>query len=211
MTGRQFIVTGTGTGIGKTVFAAALTGALGGVYWKPVQAGLEGESDSETVARLCGRPVLPEAHRLALAASPHRAAAEENIRIDAAGLALPHTKEPLVVEGAGGLMVPLNDETLFIDLFARWRAPLVLCAATALGTINHSLLSLEAIRRRDIPLLGIAFIGGAQPESEAIICRLGRVKRLGRLPPLAPLTPGALAEAFARNFKVADFAGMAHP
>ena len=207
--GRRFIVTGTGTGIGKTVFAAALAGALGAVYWKPVQAGLEGESDSETVARLSGRPVLPEAYRLALAASPHRAAAEEGIRIDLDRLVLPETNEPLVVEGAGGLMVPLNDETLFIDLFARWRAPLVLCAATALGTINHSLLSLEAIRRRDIPLLGIAFIGGAQPESEAIICRLGQVKRLGRLPPLAPLNQPALAEAFARNFALADFTGGA--
>ena len=203
--GRRFLVTGTGTGIGKTVFSAALTGALGGVYWKPVQAGLEGESDSQTVARLSGRPVLPEAYRLALAASPHRAAAEEGIHIDAAGLALPRTSEPLVVEGAGGLMVPLNDDTLFIDLFARWGAPLILCAATALGTINHSLLSLEAIRRRDIPLLGIVFIGGAQPESESIICRLGGVRRLGRLPPLSPMTASALAKAFAANFDLGDF------
>lgn len=211
MTGPRFIVTGTGTGIGKTVFAAALTGALGGVYWKPVQAGLEGESDSESVARLSGRPVLAEAYRLALAASPHRAAAEEGVRIDPAGLTLPQTKEPLVVEGAGGLLVPLNDDTLFIDLFARWRAPLILCAATALGTINHSLLSLEAIRRRAIPLLGIAFVGGAQPDSEAIICRLGEAKRLGRLPPVEPLTRASLADAFARNFDLADFANRDSP
>src|SRR4051812_1766864 len=106
MRGTQLIVTGTGTGIGKTIFAAALTGALGGVYWKPVQAGLEGESDSEIVARLSARPVLPEAYRLQLAASPHRAAAEEGVRIDPAILALPQTPQPLVVEGAGGLMVP---------------------------------------------------------------------------------------------------------
>lgn len=205
MSGRQFIVTGTGTGIGKTVFAAALTAALSGIYWKPVQAGLDGESDSEAVTRLSGRPVLPEAYRLALAASPHRAAAEEGVRIDPGRLVLPHTNEPLVVEGAGGLMVPLNEEALFIDLFARWRAPLILCAATALGTINHSLLSLEAIRRRDIPLLGIAFVGGAQPESETIICRLGQVKRLGRMPPVSPLNRAALADAFARNFNLADF------
>src|ERR1051326_1246968 len=131
MSGPQFIVTGTGTGIGKTIFATALTGALNGVYWKPVQAGLEGESDSEIVSRLSGQPVLPEAYRLQLAASPHRAAAEENIHIDAATLELPQTPRPLVVEGAGGLMVPLNDQTLFIDLFARWRAPLILVAATA--------------------------------------------------------------------------------
>ena len=205
MSGPQFIVTGTGTGIGKTIFATALTGALNGVYWKPVQAGLEGESDSEIVSRLSGQPVLPEAYRLQLAASPHRAAAEENIHIDAATLELPQTPRPLVVEGAGGLMVPLNDQTLFIDLFARWRAPLILVAATALGTINHSLLSLEAIRRRDLPLLGIAFVGAAQPESESIICRLGGVRRLGRLPPVSPMTRTALAEAFARNFDLADF------
>ena len=94
----------------------------------------------------------------------------------------------LVIEGAGGLMVPLTRQTLFIDVFARWQIPLILCARTALGTINHTLLSIEAIRARDIPLQGVAFIGEANEESEGIIAEIGPVKRLGRLPPVAPLT-----------------------
>jgi dethiobiotin synthetase len=202
---RRFLVTGTDTGIGKTVFAAALTAALGGVYWKPVQAGLDGETDSETVPRLSGAPVLPEAWRLKLAASPHKAAAAEGVRIDADALTLPQTDRPLVAEGAGGLLVPLNERALYIDVFARWGVPLILCAATRLGTINHTLLSLEAIRARDIALLGIAFIGEANDDSESIICRLGNAKRLGRLDPVAPLDGEHLAAAFARGFDIGDF------
>jgi dethiobiotin synthetase len=202
----RFIVTGTDTGIGKTVFAAALTGAIGGVYWKPVQAGLEEETDSVTVSRLSGRPVLPEAYRLKLPASPHRAAQAEGGAIEAATLRLPETNAPLVVEGAGGLLVPLNEDTLFIDMFARWSIQLILCARTSLGTINHTLLSLEAIRARRIPLLGIAFIGEGNDDSERIICRFGSAKRLGRLGPVAPLEPASLAAAFAAGFQRQDFA-----
>jgi dethiobiotin synthetase len=202
----RFIVTGTDTNIGKTVFAAALTAALDGVYWKPVQAGLEGETDSQTVARLSAKPVLPETWRLKLAASPHKAAAAEGVEIDADALTLPQTGRPLVVEGAGGLLVPLNPRTLYIDVFARWGVPLILCASTRLGTINHSLLSLEAIRARGIALLGIAFIGEANDDSESIICRLGKVKRLGRLDPVAPLDGPSLAAAFAHGFDIGDFA-----
>jgi dethiobiotin synthetase len=204
-----FIVTGTDTGIGKTIFAAALAQALDGVYWKPVQAGLDGETDGQTVARLADVPVLPEAWRLTLAASPHRAAAAQGVAIDPETLVLPHTDKvqgrPLVVEGAGGLLVPLTPSTLYIDVFARWDAPLILCARTSLGTINHTLLSLEAIRARAIPLLGVAFIGEANPDSEATICRLGRVKRLGRLDPIAPLTREALSQAFQAGFRLEDF------
>jgi dethiobiotin synthetase len=203
---KRLVVTGTDTGVGKTVFAAALTGALSGVYWKPVQAGLDGETDSEIVAHLSGCPVLPEAYRFRLPASPHRAAAAENMTIDTAALTLPDTDAPLVVEGAGGLKVPLNGETLFIDMFARWAAPLVLCARTSLGTINHTLLSLEAIRARGIPLLGIAFIGDANEESETVISRIGDVRRLGRLDPVQPLDRASLARAFAAGFRLQDFA-----
>jgi dethiobiotin synthetase len=200
----RLIVTGTDTGIGKTVFSAGLAGMLGARYWKPVQAGLDGPTDSQTVAALAGVEVLPEAYRLKLPASPHQAAAEEGLQIDTDTLEPP--AGPLVIEGAGGLMVPLTREVLFIDLFARWRLPLVLCARTRLGTINHTLLSLEAIRMRDIPLLGVAFIGDANDESERIICEIGKVKRLGRLPQIAPLTPGRLAAVFAKTFSAQDFA-----
>ena len=202
----RFIVSGTDTDIGKTVFSAGLAGMLGARYWKPVQAGLNesGVGDSQTVAELSGVDIVPEAYRLKLAASPHQAAAEEGIVIDPDALVPPDG--PLVIEGAGGLMVPLTPHALFIDMFARWKLPIILCARTQLGTINHTLLSLEAIRKRDIPLQGVAFIGEANPESENIITELGQVKRLGRLPPIAPLTPGRLASVFSKTFNIADFA-----
>ncbi len=205
---QPIVVTGTDTGIGKTVFAAALTGALDGYYWKPVQSGLAEETDSETVRRLSGLAadrILPERYRLRTPASPHLAARLDGVEIDAERLALPSTPRPLVVEGAGGLLVPLTREVTYIDVFARWRAPLVLCARTTLGTINHTLLSVEAIRARNIPLLGIAFIGNENTESEDVIVALGRTMRLGRLPPLAPLTAESLKAAFAAHFDVNDF------
>ena len=200
----SFVVTGTDTNIGKTIFSAGLCGYLGLAYWKPVQAGLDGPTDSQVVAELAGVEIAPEAYRLKLAASPHQAAMEEGIIIDPDALKPP--EGPVVIEGAGGLMVPLNRETLFIDVFARWRIPLILCARTRLGTINHTLLSIAAIRARDIPLLGVAFIGDANEESERIIAEMGEVKRLGRLPVIEPLGAGRLAGVFAKTFERQDFA-----
>ncbi len=205
----RFVITGTDTGVGKTVFSAALAAAVGASYWKPVQAGLEGETDSETVRRLSGLGqdrILPEAYRLKLPASPHIAAAREGVRIDAGRLAIPAIRCPLVIEGAGGLMVPLSADLLQIDVFASWRLPVILCARTTLGTINHTLLSLEAMARRSIPLHGIAFAGDACEEVENAILAFGKVRRLGRLPPLDPLNAGALAGAFHANFSLSDFA-----
>ncbi|MDE8651251.1 dethiobiotin synthase [Novosphingobium album (ex Liu et al. 2023)] len=206
----RLIVTGTDTGIGKTVFAAALTGALGAHYWKPVQAGLDEDgSDSERVARLSGLgadKVLPEAHRLATPCSPHRAAEIDGVRIVPDAIAVPGVEGPLVIEGAGGVLVPLTREVTYADLFARWRLPAVLVARTALGTINHALLSFEALRARGVPILGVAFVGEANEDSEATIAAMGRVRRLGRLPPLDPLTPETLRAAFAAAFRLEDFA-----
>jgi dethiobiotin synthetase len=198
----RLVVTGTDTDIGKTVFAAGLCGFLGARYWKPVQAGVPG--DRETVAALGCVETLPEVYRLKLPASPHQSAAAEGIVIDPDRLVPP--EDNVVIEGAGGLMVPLTRQTLFIDVFARWQIPLVLCARTALGTINHSLLSIAAIRARSIPLCGVAFIGEANAESETIITELGQVKRLGRLPPVKPLMRENLRAAFAENFRREDFA-----
>lgn len=200
----RFVVTGTDTDIGKTVFCAGLCGLLGARYWKPVQAGLEGATDSDVVAEFSGVEIVPEAYRLQLPASPHQAAADEGVTIDPDALTPP--EGPLVIEGAGGLMVPLNHQTLYIDVFARWGIPLILCARTRLGTINHTLLSIEAIRARKIPLLGVAFIGETNEESEGIITEIGKVKRLGRLPVIEPLTPGRLSGVFAKTFERQDFA-----
>ena len=201
------IVTGTDTGIGKTVFSAALAGALRGYYWKPVQSGLEDETDSEIVQRLSGLPrarIVPEAYRLQAPLSPHRSAELDGLTISRAALEAPSVS-PLVVEGAGGLMVPLRRDWLTIDFFTELQLPIVLCARTSLGTINHSLLSIEALRLRDLPLLGVAFIGDANEDNEATICTMGGVRRLGRLPHLQHLDRDTLARAFAEHFDFADF------
>ena len=200
----RFVVSGTDTNIGKTVFCAGLCGLLNLPYWKPVQAGLDSPTDSDVVAEFGGVETLPERYRLKLPASPHQAAASEGVTIDPAALTPPDGD--VVIEGAGGLMVPLTNDTLFIDVFARWKLPLILCSRTRLGTINHTLLSLEALRSRAIPVHGVAFIGDANAESERIICAKGNVKRLGRLPVIEPLTPPRLQAVFAKCFDKADFA-----
>lgn len=199
----RFVVTGTDTDIGKTVFSAALAGATGAPYWKPVQSGLEEESDSEAVARLAGVPVLPEGYRLVTPASPHLAAEIDGVTIDPDALTPP--EGDVIIEGAGGVLVPVTRRALYADLFARWRIPVIVCARTMLGTINHSLLTIEALRARGVPVHGIAFLGDAVPDSEATIAAIGGVRRLGRLPMIDPLTPETLAAAFAANFDIADF------
>jgi dethiobiotin synthetase len=206
---QRIVVTGTDTEIGKTVFSAGLAALLGANYWKPIQAGLEGETDSQLVARLGGLSddrIVPERYSLKTPASPHQAAAIDGVRIALESLDVPDTGgRPLVIEGSGGLLVPLDDTTLYIDVFVRWRLPVVLCARTALGTINHSLLSIEALRHRKLDILGIAFIGDGNPESERVICEIGRVRRLGRLPRLSPLTGSTLRAAFQASFNPDDF------
>jgi dethiobiotin synthetase len=202
------IVTGTDTDIGKTVFAAGLAGALGAHYWKPVQAGLDDGSDRERARRLSGLPddkLIAEAYRLTTPCSPHRAAEIDGVTIDPSRLALPQVDGPLIVEGAGGALVPVTRDLLFADLFARWGEPVVIVARTALGTINHSLLTIEALRTRGVPIRGIAFVGEAIEDSEATIAAIGKVKRLGRLPILPTLDRESLAAAFATAFDLADF------
>lgn len=203
---RGVIVTGTDTGVGKTVFAAGLAAALGLHYWKPVQAGTDPEGDKETALHL-GVPadrILPEAYRLATPASPHLAARIDGVEIGLDRLALPLIGAPMVVEGAGGVLVPLSETLLMADLFAYWRLPVILCARTALGTINHSLLSVEALRARGVPVLGIAFVGEAHAENERIIPWLAGVPSLGRLRMVEPLT----AEGLARGMEAIDLAAV---
>jgi len=200
----RLVVTGTDTGIGKTVFAAALARALGAAYWKPIQSGLLDGADGETAAALGVARVLPEAYRLTEPLSPHRAAELDGVTIDPARL-VPPDADPLVIEGAGGVLVPVTRELLYADLFARWGLPVVLVARTGLGTINHSLLSVEALRTRGVAVHGIAFVGDANADNEATICAIAGVRRLGRLPRLDPLDAAGLGAAFAAHFDIGDF------
>jgi dethiobiotin synthetase len=199
----RFVVTGTDTGIGKTIFSAALAQATRAPYWKPIQAGLEEETDTEVVARLAGVPIVAEAYRLVTPASPHLAAEIDGVNINAETLA--PSPGDLIVEGAGGALVPVTRTILYVDLFARWQIPVIVCARTALGTINHSLLTIEALRARGVPIHGIAFLGDAVADSEAIIAEISGVRRLGRLPLVDPLTSETLAAAFNDGFDLSDF------
>jgi dethiobiotin synthetase len=210
----RIVVTGTDTDVGKTVFSAGLTRFLDGYYWKPVQAGLEGETDTAEVQRLSGLPagrMLPERWRLHTPASPHLAAERDGVIIDPAQLNPPTVPRPLIIEGAGGLMVPLTRRELLIDLFARWRVPVVLCARTALGTLNHTLLSIEALRRRSIPIVGVALLGAEHVDNARTLGEFGGVPVLGRLPRLDPLTAPALTAAFEAAFRRESFLTAGSP
>lgn len=204
---RRFVIAGTDTGVGKTIFSAALAGALGASYWKPVQAGLDGETDSQIVARLSGLAagrILPEAWRLKTPASPHLAARLDGVAIDVERLDPPACERALVIETAGGVMTPLTLTTPTADLLARWRLPVILVARTTLGTINHSLLSIEALRRREAPLAGVAFVGDENIDTQETIAAMGDVRVLGRLPFVTPLTQKSLHAAFRAAFRLDD-------
>ena len=201
----RFVVTGTDTDVGKTVFAAALAGALHATYWKPVQTGLADGSDIDTARFLGVERRIPEVYRLTPPLSPHRAAELDGVALDPTRLRLPKLNGPLVIEGAGGALVPLTRRLTMADLFASWGLPVILVARTGLGTINHSLLSLEALKARNIDVAGVAFVGDANPDSEATIAAMGKVRFLGRLPLLDPLNSTTLAAAFRRNFQIEQF------
>lgn len=207
------IITGTDTNIGKTVVSAMLTLALEANYWKPIQAGVEGGVDTKSVQKMTALPAerfLPESYVLSEPLSPHRSAELDNVKIDVDGLTLPDVKEPLIIEGAGGLMVPLTRENLLINLFKKWneqeRVPIILVARTGLGTINHTLLSCEALWARNIPIHGIIFVGDENPDNMRTIEEYSEVKVLGRLPILDSLNAKTLTSAFEDNFKLEDFA-----
>ncbi len=174
----RYFVTGIGTDVGKTVFSAVLTSALDGCYWKPVQAGSLERTDSDEVREWLGEAfedrILPETYRLKSPLSPHAAARLDGIRIDLPRLTAPATDRPLVIEGAGGLFVPLNDHDLVVDLIQKLEAQVIVVSRHYLGSINHTLLTLDALSSREIPVAGVVFVGNELPETErAILSRSG--------------------------------------
>jgi len=207
MTG--LIIAGTDTDIGKTVFAAMLTQALSGIYFKPIQAGLEEETDTQTVKRLTGlgdKHFLPEIYKLNTPASPHLAAELDGVNIETNRLVLQkNLGKQLIVETAGGLLVPLTRKVLQIEVIKTWGLPVILCARTSLGTINHTLLSVNALKQHNIPLLGIAFIGDETEDTQRTIIEFSGAKRLGRLNILPELSAQTLKAAFDAQFNLRDF------
>jgi len=206
------IITGTATDIGKTVVAGMLSLALGASYWKPIQAGVEGGVDTKAVQKMTGLPAerfLPESYVLSEPLSPHRSAELDDVTIKVDDLTIPDTSDPLIIEGAGGLMVPLSRKNLMINLFRKWNedqhVPVILVARTGLGTINHTLLSLEALWARNIPIHGIIFVGEDNPDNINTIAEFSDVKVLGRLPILDSLDSKSLSKAFDDNFNLEDF------
>lgn len=189
---KKIFVTGIGTGVGKTIVSAIITEALQADYWKPVQAGLDDVTDSKRVKSLLTNKksvVHPEAFRLKLPASPHAAAAAENIKITVKAIKLPRTTNNLVIEGAGGLMVPLNEKELMIDLISSINTGVVLVVRHYLGSINHTLLSIEALLSRNIPITGLVFNGVPNIASEEAILNFSGVPVLGRIKEEKVFTP----------------------
>lgn len=183
----RFFVTGTDTGVGKTVVAAILTAGLGADYWKPIQSGTEEGSDTETVRELTKLPAdrfWPESYRLPAPLSPHAAAALAGVTIDLARCRIPAAAAPrLVVEGAGGVLVPLNNHEYMVDLMRQLALPVLLVARSTLGTINHTLLSLAALRGHGLELLGVVLNGPRHEGNRAAISHYGQVPVVGELLP----------------------------
>jgi dethiobiotin synthetase len=192
----RLVICGTDTDVGKTVVSALFVQGLEATYWKPVQSGTEGGGDRQRVIDLLDLPedrLHPEAYAFQAPVSPHWAAEREGRCIDPEQLKLPAIDEPLVVETAGGLMVPLTRHWLQIQQLQRWQLPVVLVARSELGTLNHTLLSLEALRRRNIPILGLVINGPSHADNPRTLNELGDVPLLCELPLLEQLNAAALA------------------
>lgn len=196
----KIFISGTDTDVGKTLVSSWLCQHWGAHYWKPIQSGLCGPTDSQTVATLSGAYCHPEAYRLTEPLSPHRAAEIDGVTIDLQHCVVPRA-ERLVIEGAGGLLVPLNASTLVIDLIAHCNAPVILVARSSLGTINHTLLSLEALKKRGLPVLGVVMMGhspiGApttpHANNRAALEHYGGVPVLAEFPYLTECTRASLS------------------
>lgn len=181
---RRIFITGIGTGIGKTIIAAILTEALQADYWKPVQAGNLHDTDSDFVRRMIANPVSeihPETFRLTEPASPHAAAAADGIKIRLRDFHIPDTAHPLIIEGAGGILVPLNEKRLVIDLIRKLNTEVIIVIKNYLGSINHSLLTLEAARKNRLNITGLIVNGIPNQASEEIILKRSKLKLLGRV------------------------------
>lgn len=193
----NYCIAGIHTGTGKTVCSAVICQALGYDYWKPVQAGDLHQSDSMFIRDHVANPkcvIHPERYRLQTAASPHYAAALENITIKKEDFILPKTDNHLIIETAGGIFSPLSDQLLNTDLMALFNAPVIVVSGNYLGSINHTLMTVEILKNKNIPLAGIVFSGPATPASEDYILQHTGLNKLFAIPPIAPLNKESIRQ-----------------
>lgn len=198
MVNKPIFVTGIGTGIGKTIVSAVLVEKLKADYWKPVQSGDLDNSDTDKVKSLVTNTVSffhPESYRLSQPFSPHKSAAIDGMNIEPQKIITPTTDNRLIVEGAGGLMVPLNKQFLMIDLIRQLKAEVILVSENYLGSINHTLLSVYLLKKEQIPVKGIIFNGLKDIYSEEFILEYSGFKLLGHIPEFDILDKKAIIEA----------------
>jgi len=200
---KKYFITGIGTEVGKTVASAIVTQALKADYWKPVQAGELDSSDSMKVADLIDNDKSffhPEAYRLNQPMSPHAAAERDGVKIDVSSIEIPNTDNHLVIEGAGGLLVPLNNKDTILDLIEHLDCEVILVSRHYLGSINHTLMSIELLKQRHIPIKGILFNGNENKDTESIITKMSGIEAIGRIDELEDLNKSCI-NAIAQDLK----------
>jgi len=193
-----YFITGIGTGIGKTVVSAILTEKLNADYWKPIQSGDLDISDSLFVGSLISNElsvVHPEKYRLGQPLSPHLSARIDGVHIELSSIVPPGGDRDLIIEGAGGLMVPLNDNELILDLIKQLDPTVIVVSQNYLGSINHTLLTLEILKANNIAVTGLIFNGKSNSESEKYIEKYSGIKIIGRVPTINVIDKDAVKRA----------------
>jgi dethiobiotin synthetase len=201
---RKIFITGIGTGVGKTIVSAIVTEALQADYWKPIQTGSGDGKDSDVVKSLLSNKktkIHPEAFCLPMPASPFAAAEEQGIKIEIKNIHLPQTDNILVIEGAGGLMVPINEKELMIDMMEQWNAEVILVSQNYLGSINHTMLSCMALAERKVKVLGIIFNGEDTLMAERSVISFFDFPVIGRIKPENVFTPEKVF-SYAKKFSL---------
>jgi dethiobiotin synthase len=202
----RLFVTGTDTNVGKTFVSAVLVAGLKAAYWKPVQSGSEEGTDREAVKNLSGLPdahFLPESYCFTRPLSPDQAAGLEGARIDSDLINIPEAAAEfnhLIIEGAGGIMVPLNEQFLMLDLMKKLATPVLVVARSGLGTINHTVLTVDKLRREGLTVFGVIMNGPRNPANKAAIERHAETKVIAETEPLETLNPTVIKSLFLENF-----------
>lgn len=205
----DLFITGSDTGVGKTVLSALLVAALNRKYWKPIQTGARDGTDREAVIKWSGvarSRTLQEVYLFDPPVSPHLAAEEKGIVIDLRRIRRPESAEPLIIEGAGGVFAPINDDQFMVDVMRKLKAPVVVAVRTAVGTINHTLLTVQAIRSTKLDLRGVVMIGKENRDNRRAIERYAKAPVIGWIPRMRTIERERLRSIFERHFDASAFA-----